>query len=181
MIGLRKKHIKIDGYNFDSVDKSCMLLISDFNLEDDTMLNNKQISNLYSKVKAFIEHSVTNRISEEEEKNREGYEFAELIKEKISQITKFKVYIISNKDISERVKSIKKEDIYGVPVELNVWDIPRLYNLVKANMAKENIEIDFNDFEIKGLNSILAVDCENQNYKSYLTVIPGDILAKIYI
>lgn len=68
MIGLRKKHIKIDGYNFDSVDKSCMLLISDFNLEDDTMLNNKQISNLYSKVKAFIEHSVTNRISEEEEK-----------------------------------------------------------------------------------------------------------------
>lgn len=180
--GPRKKSIQIDGYYFDEVDRSCILLISDLNISEkiETITNTK-INNLYSKMKAFIDNSITGYISKHCEESSSGYGLAQLIRERLNEITKFKLYIISDSMISNRVKSIKKDDIDGIPVDLNVWDISRLFNVVKSNMSKESIEIDFTESTEYGLPCILATDYKGENYKSYLTVIPGNILADLYI
>ncbi len=180
--GSRNKSIQIDGYHFDEVDKSCILLISDLNINDTLeTITNTRINNLYSKMKAFIDNAISGYICKHCEESSNGYGLAQRIKDKIKEIMKFKLYIISDSIISDRVKSIKKDDISGIPVELNVWDISRLYNIVKSNMAKESIEIDFTKFTNYGLPCILAIDCKKENYKSYLTAIPGNILADLYI
>lgn len=182
MVGARKKQIQIDGYNFDKVDKSCTLLISDFSYSDEmTTMTNTQINKLYSKLKAFIEHAISGYICKNCEESSNGYGVAELIRSQIKDIMKFRLYIISDRVISDRVKSINKDDINGIPVELNVWDIGRLYNIAQSNMARESIEIDFTQITKQGLPCILATDCVTENYKSYLTVIPGDVLANLYI
>ena len=182
IIGSRKKPIQIDGYNFNNVDKSCILLISDFSHSNEmTKINTADINKLYSKLKAFIEHSINGYICKNCEESSYGYGVAEQIQGQIKDIMKFRLYIISDRIISDRVKSIKKEDIHGIPVELNVWDIGRLYNVVQSNMARESIEIDFKQLTKQGLPCILATDCKSENYKSYLTVIPGDVLANLYI
>ncbi|WP_290454791.1 hypothetical protein, partial [Romboutsia ilealis] len=142
--GPRNKIIQIDGYHFDEVDKSCILLISDLNVDEKTQtITNTKINNLYSKMKAFIDNSLSGYICKNCEESSNGYGLAQLIKDKVKDIMKFKLYIISDSIISDRVKSINKDDIGGIPVELNVWDITRLYNIVKSNMTKESIEIDF--------------------------------------
>ncbi|MGL5755381.1 MAG: AIPR family protein [Paraclostridium sp.] len=182
MVGARKKQIQIDGYSFDKVDKSCILLISDFSyLDEMTTITNIQINKLHSKLKAFIEHAISGYICKNCEESSNGYGVAELIQSQIKDIMKFRIYIISDRVISNSIKSIKKEDINGIPVEVNVWDIGRLYNIAQSNMTRESIEIDFTQITKQGLPCILATDCKVENYKSYLTVIPGDVLANLYI
>ena len=182
MSGIRKKHIQIDGYRFDEVDNSCILLISDFSNSDEMLtITNTQINKLYSKMKGFIEHSINGYICNNCEESSSGYDLAEKIKNDIKSIMKFKLYIISDSKISDRIKNIKKDDIKGIPVELNVWDISRLYNIANSTSVKESIEIDFTNLMKKGLPCILATESKKNNYKSYLTAIPGNILADLYI
>ena len=180
--GFRGKMIQIDGYTFDSVDKSFSLFISDYDYSDEIeTITNTDINKLSSKMEGFIEQSISGYIEKNFEPSTQGYEVALLLKDMLKDISKFKLYIISNRIISDRVKVIDKNAINDIKVELNVWDIKRLYNIAKSDMNKESIEIDLNEFGINGLPCIQAVECTNSNYKSYLTAIPGNILADIYI
>ncbi len=181
-IGKRNKKIQIDGYTFDDVDKSCIILISDFSNEDElSTINNKEIEKLYLRMEAFVENSMSGYISSKCEESSEGYNFSKILEEKQNEIYKFKFYIISDRLLSDRVKAISKKDIHGKSVELNVWDISRIYDLAKSKMKKESIEIDLKEYLPNGLPCILAVDCKKEQYESYLTAIPGDVLAELYI
>lgn len=179
--GMYGRIIQIDGYNFDEADKSFSLFISEYEYEKTSNLIKSEIDALYEKMKAFVTNSINGYINENFEPSSDGYGVASLIREKLNEISKFRFYIFSNRTMSDRVKSIEKKEISGIPVELNVWDIRRIYDIHKSNMAKEPIEIDFTQLDIEGLPCIEAVNCKSNNYKSYLTAIPGDILANIYI
>lgn len=177
--GIKGKIIQIDGYNFDEADKSFSIFISEYEYENN--LTKTEIDKIYSKMQAFVIHSINGYINENFEPSSDGYGVASLIREKLNEISKFRFYIFSNRVMSDKIKSIEKKEISNIPVELNVWDIRRIYDIHKSNMAKEPIEIDFSEFKIDGLPCIEVVNCELRNYKSYLAAIPGDVLANIYI
>lgn len=181
-VGKSRRKIQIDGFSIDEVDKSCILLISDFtnSIELET-INNSEIDKLYSRMEAFVKNSLNGYISEKCEESSAGYGFAREIEGRIDEITKFRFYIITDKILSDRIKSINKKHISGKEVELNIWDIARLYNLAKSKMQKESIEINLAEYMGEGLPCILAVDYQKEQYKSYLTAIPGNVLANLYI
>ncbi len=181
-IGKSRKRIQIDGFSFDEVDKTCILFITDFtNSNELRTITNTEIDKLYSRVEAFVVNSLNGYIAENCEESSEAYGFSREISERIDEIIKFRFYILTDKVLSDRVKSISKKDIYKKPVELAIWDMSRLYNLAKSKMQKESIEIDITQYIQDGLPSILAVDCEKEQYQSYLTAIPGNVLAELYI
>lgn len=180
--GYKNKNIQIDGYSYDEVDGSFSLFINDYiNSSELETLNNTDIKKLYSKMISFIEQSLSRYIIENCEPSSQGYGVALQILELIEYINKFKLYIITNKELSNKVKVIKEEEINGKPVEVNVWDIKRLYNIAESNMSKETIEINLSEFGVNELPCIKAVDCKAESYKSYLTAVPGNLLADIYI
>lgn len=176
------KKIQIDGFSFDEIDKSCILLISDFtNNNDLTTIVNSDIDKLYSKLEGFVENSINGYICDKCEESSEGYGFSKEIRDRLNEITKFKFYIITDKILSNAVKNINNKSIFNKDVYVNIWDISRLYNLARSKMQKESIEIKLNEYMNEGLPCILAVDYEKENYRSYLTAIPGDVLASLYI
>ncbi len=180
--GNKNRKMQIDGFAFDEVDKSCILAIADFTNQDEVMsITNSEIDRLYGRLEAYVNHSLNGFIRLKCEESSEGYGFARIIEDKIDKITKFKFYILTDKVLSDRVKAIKTKPIEGKRVEVYVWDLNRFYNLVKSKMQKEEIEIDFTDYMDEGLPSILAVDCKEEQYKSYLTAVPGNVLADLYI
>lgn len=180
--GKNRRKIQIDGFTFDEVDKTCVILISDFTNDNELItMNSSEIDKLYSRMESFIKNSVNGYIREKCEESTEGYGFARIIEERISEILKFRFYIITDKILSDRIKFIKKEPILNKPVELNIWDISRLYNIAKSKMKKESISISLDEYVKGGLPCILAVDYEEERYKSYLTAIPGNVLANLYI
>ncbi|TGY41127.1 hypothetical protein E5347_13225 [Clostridium sartagoforme] len=180
--GNRNRKMQIDGFTYDEADESCILAITDFTNSDDLIpINNGEIEKLYGRLETYVIHALNGFIRTRCEESSEGYGFARTIEERIDRITKFKFYILTDKVLSNRVKTIKTNPIEGKDVEVNVWDLTRFYNLVKSKMQKEAIEINICDYMDHGLPSILAVDCKEEKYKSYLTAVPGNVLADLYI
>lgn len=180
-IGERNRKIMMDGYYFDPFDKSCVILLSNFNDSPEiATLTATEINKLYDNMRYLVEASINGYITSKGfEESSSGYAFAKEIENRIQNIVKFRFYIITNKQLSTRVKNIKKENLANKPVELNVWDISRLYSIYTSSLGKESIEIDFSQMLDKGLSCVKAT--ENENYSSYLAVIPGDVLAQLYL
>lgn len=180
--GQRNKKMQIDGYNFDSVDNSCCIVICDFtNQLELKTITNTDIDILYRKMQTYIEHSVSEYIIDNYEESCPGFELSYKIKKELHKIPKFRFMILTDKVISKRIKSLKKGDIFGKPVELNVWDLSRLFDIEQSSMGKEEISIEFQKYGISGLLAVVGVKSRLERYSSYLTSISGNVLADIYL
>lgn len=177
--GSRGKKMTMDGFYYDEYDKSMVILYTDFsNLDETTTLINSDIDKIYSNMRNLVEACEDGYILDNDfEESSAGYELATIIKLKKEEILKYRFYIITDKIISNRVKNLKKEKIGSKIVDLNIWDMGRLFNLYSSSQIKESIDIVF-DEEDK-LNCINAVN--EDIYKAYLAIIPGNVLAKLYI
>lgn len=180
-IGERNRKIQMDGYYFDPYDKSCVVLISDFsNNEEIKTLTATEIDKLYGNMRNLIEACISGYIVKKGfEESSNGYALAKDLENELNELTKFRFYIITNKKLSSRIKNIKKDNISNKPVELNVWDITRLYSVFTSKLGKESIEIDFLKSMENGISCVKATN--NEEYTSYLAVIPGEILAELYL
>ena len=78
-------------------------------------------------------------------------------------------------------KKIKKEFFDGRPLEIDLWDIERFYSL-ESSSSNEPVVIDFEeDFNSHGIPCIKCDIGDNLGYSAYIGVIPGKLLADIYV
>lgn len=187
--GRRNRYMQIDGYCFDEIEKSMTLFIYDFedSLTPSTLINT-QIDTLYKRLLNFLDEVCNGDISDYCDESDTVIELADYLKSRINaeessdqEILKIKFYIITNKRLSAQVKKLKKGDFNGRPVELNIWHIERFYEIKKSH-ENETIFIDFqNDFNAQGVPCIKGDIGEDLEYEAYIAIIPGKLLADIYI
>lgn len=187
--GRRNRTMQIDGYAFDETDKSLILFIYDFEDTDKPgNLINSQIETLYKRLLAFLDESCNGNISEYCDDSDDTILLSKLIRKRINAddispdiLLKVKFYIITNKYLSSQVKKLKQEDFNDKPVEVIIWNLERFYELEEAG-NNEPIYIDIkNEFNSKGIPCIEGKVGENLGYKAYIAIIPGKLLAEIYI
>lgn len=182
-VGRKNTKMMIDGYAFDAVDKSCVLLISDFSNNDEIeTLTPSDIDRLYNRMRYLVEASLDGFIVDSGfEESSSGFMFATEAKRMFDngEIAKFRFYILTDKRLSERVKNIKKDPISGKRVDLNAWDINRFYSLFSSSQGKEEIEIDASAIVGGGIPYVSAT--KGEDYSAYLAVVPGQFLADIYL
>lgn len=70
------------------------------------------------------------------------------------------------------------ETVDGIRISYHVWDIERLYRSLSSGEVRESIEIDLTTFG-KPVYCLPMID-KNSVYHTYLAILPGEILAKIY-
>ncbi len=182
-VGRRNAKMMIDGYAFDAVDKSCVLLLSDFSNSDQVeTLTSTDIDRLYNNMRYLVEAALDGYIIDNKfEESTSGYMFATEARRLANNgdISKFRFYILTDKKLSDRVKNIKKESIDGKRVELNAWDASRFFSLFVSSQGKEEIEIDTSITEGGGIPYVGATEADD--YSAYLAVVPGSFLAEIYL
>ncbi|MEI6755403.1 MAG: AIPR family protein [bacterium] len=182
-IGPNRTKLMVDGYAFDVVDKSCVLLLSDFSNSGDLQtLTRTDIDRLYNNMRNLLEASLNGYIvANKFEESSIGYTFAVEAKRLFDngEISKFRFYILTDKKLSETVKNIRKEPINGKSVDLNAWDINRFYHLFTSTQGKEEIEIDASTLLGGGIPYVSAT--KGEDYSAYLAVVPGQFLADIYL
>ncbi len=182
-IGPNRTKLIVDGYAFDAVDKSCVLLLSDYSNSDEVQtLTRTDIDRLYNNMRNLLEAAISGYIvSNKFEESSIGYTFAVEAKRlfDIGEISKFRFYILTDKKLSETVKNIRKDPINGKTVDLNAWDINRFYQLFTSTQGKEEIEIDVSTLPGGGIPYVSAA--KGEDYSAHLAVVPGQFLADIYL
>jgi hypothetical protein len=177
-VGNYNRKMTMDGFYYDSYDKSMVILYSDFSNSDDIVfLFKSDIDKDYSCMRHLVEACENDFILNNGfEESSAGYELATIIKSKKDEIIKYRFYIITDKVLNIKGKNLKQEKINSKIVDLNIWDMKRLYNLYLSSQMKESIDIFFDDDDLKCINAV-----NEDTYKAYLAVIPGDKLADMYI
>ncbi len=208
--GITRKNanMMIDGYAIDETDGSCCVFIVDYRgpFESDKILSD-DITKLFARLRYFVDESLKYELYQELEESTEAFEFSRMLYYDNNTITKFRFYLLTDAFNKQRTKNIKDNEVAGKKVELNVWDINRIFDIVSSKTQKESVEIVLHELGYKGIPCVKAVeyadvvadievmpkyddiideeeDGKPENiitYSSYLAVVPGQVLNDLYL
>lgn len=203
----RNGNMAIHGYSMDETDGSCCILLADYHgpNQDDSVVG-KDINASFKKMRLFVEEAIKHELYDEMHGSEQAIDFARDLFYDSDNITKYRFYLLTDAYNQQKTKTMKDDKIGDKTVELNVWDITRLYDLVCSSTQKESVEIRLSDFGYEGIPCVKAVDYvdviadidvvpkydTNTNdsdgkpenivtYSSYLAVVPGQVLNDLYL
>ena len=207
----RNALMRIDGYAIDEMDGSWSLFIVDYRGPyEEEAIRAEDINTLFRRIRYFIDEATKRELYLELEDSTEAYEFASRLYHEQNQITKFKFYLLTDAYNRQRAKNMKDAEVAGKKVELHVWDVNRIFDVVNSKTQKESINIVLSEFGFEGIPCVKAVDYHNiiadievapkydddlvgaesdedsqpENkitYSSYLAVVPGQVLNDLYL
>lgn len=175
----KRKKYRIDGYAYDEFDDVMNIIVADYSGIETRTLTMSAVNQAVSRAAVFIDAALNSDLGDDVDISNSASDLIDQLKKCQKEIRRYRIFLFTDADMSKRIKNVDSEDFEGVPVEVQVWDLNRLFEICTVP-ENENIEINFKDFGIEGIPCIEANVGENQKYKSYLGVIPGEILAEIY-
>lgn len=170
---------RVDGYWFDD-EGALSLFVADFEFRGGVeTLTQTEVTSALKRSSNFFLACVDKGLYRELEETSVEYGLARQIADRAESIQKVNIFLVSERRLSDRVKSLDEKVLAGRPVSYHVWDLDRLYRQRLASGQREPLEIDFVEMFGRGLPCLKA-PLGSDDYKSYLTVIPGRILADLY-
>lgn len=182
----RNRNLGFHAYAYGQADSTIQLLISDFiDSNDAGSLTNEDIRTLYNKMQYFIQDAAEGVIAKAaSDESDQIIDIANEFRQKIgtmekTEITAFRFFIVTNKTLSNRVKSLEQEKLLGRPSILQVWTLERFYDNFRSSQS-ERIVIDCKDFGVDGIQCLKANITQSNQFDSYMGIVPGLMLANLF-
>lgn len=176
-LGKYGRKIQINGYDFNELDECLSLFITpSLSYFEDGPLTPSEAEKIFARARSFIEDA--DYIIANGEPAAPGYGLATDIKQKYKYIRKYRIYLITDMIMSQRIKELKAPDLNGKHVEYQIWDMGRLFQLEKSSTGKEDIIINLKDYSAIGIPCLSASSTDD--YEAYLCNISGTLLAELY-
>lgn len=172
------KNMKIDGYSWNPLEKTLNAIITDYDdFEDIHAITKKNLTTIGKKVTKFLENIDDPKFLESLEESTDRV-IAQSMSIHLPQTLKFRVVILSTRKLGSRVKKLEIDEVRNAPTSIEIWDLERLQVLNEAGTENEPFSIDF--IEICNGLSNLPANIKNINVQTYLCVMPGAVLNRIY-
>lgn len=176
----RRLRLRVDGYSFDESDCSWKLLIAHYlDGPQAATLTQTEATTLFSRLRAFISEAMSGLLHPELENSSPAYALASNIFQNRQLVTRFRLFLITDAQLSSRVKDWPGEKVNEVPIEFHIWDVARFHRAFESSTGRDELEINFHEFLQKGVPCLEASQASGE-YKAYLCVLPATILADLY-
>ena len=175
--------IQVDGYGGDPRDAAGVLtlIISDFDESTTpTNLTATEMKAVFNRPVNFLKKAMDAGWRTALEETAPGFGLADLIARRWAEIKKVRLFLLSNRKLSERVDGHQSGEIDGRPVTHSVWDIRRLHRFTTSGQEREDLDIDFEAEFGGGLPLLRAHATAGGDCESYLAAVPGSVLGAIY-
>lgn len=177
-----RKDARVDGYAGDprDADGVLTLIICDFQSAAELgRLGSGDIALIFERLVCFIRQVREPAFRAALEESSPVFGLADMIAARWSSLTKIRLMLFTNRELSARVDGIKAGEIDDVEATYNVWDIARLHRLVMSGRAQEERDIDL-VADFGGAIPALPANLGNSTYDAFIMVVPGRQLAAIY-
>ena len=171
---------RVDGYVLNELDNTMSLIIADYGVAREGNLTIPAAKQLFNQLMLFVEESINSSLYKEIEISTPCSDLVDLLRTNASKIRKYGLFILTDGDMSATIKTIDIDDYNGIPVEGQIWDIDRLFRVCCSESGRQIIEIDFTEYCDEGIPCIEASSAATNQYRCYLGVIHGGVLADIY-
>lgn len=178
--GKGNKKYRVDGYALDEFDYTMNLIIADYDGTESRVLAKTGIKQNINRLSYFVDQAYNSSLYKEIEMSTPCSDLVDLLRTNKERIRKYRIMIFTDADLSDSVKILANIEIEGIQAECQIWDIERLFRVCSSDTGRETIEINFKDYTSDGIPCLEASYTESSEYKSYLCIIPGQLLANIY-
>lgn len=110
------------------------------------------------------------------EESSPEFDMAQTINHRWNNFGKIRIFLFT--DGRSTFTSLEPEDLNGIPVVYELWDIERIRRLATSGRQEEPITLDLREFGTP-IPCLPALG-NNSDYRCLLAVIPGHLLADIY-
>ncbi len=172
---------QVDGFAIDHEQAELCLAICDFRASEEVeSLVQSQIDASFRRLERFYELAQRDEFIRSLEETGFGFQCAFPIHEAANQIRRVRLFLFTNARLAARKKSIESREIAGRTLTYNLLDITRYSEIESSRGGLEDFEVD-----IREMNDGKPVPClmagkTGDDAKSYLLVLPGELLAKIH-
>lgn len=175
------KTLRVDGYAGDPVhDGELTVIVSDFTAEDPPpTITRRDLDAQLRRGRSFIAHALDAEWRSRLNESSPGAQLAALIAASWRHVNAIRILLITNRPLSERVKTIDSDSLDGRPVTHLVWDLTRIRELRQSGSAREPIAIDLLEEFKRGIPA-LKVATRDELYEGYLAAVNGRMLADIF-
>ncbi|HVS91375.1 MAG TPA: AIPR family protein [Mucilaginibacter sp.] len=170
-----KKGLEVSGFDFDEERKILTLLNHQFFQEDDIQtLTKNLIDTKLNRLKTFFEKCLQGLFKSIEETS-EAYSMAYSIYRYFekSQIQKVRLMVLTDGKATRNLAELPTENYGKITFEFRVIDVEYLHKIYESQAGSAVFEVDVD-------LPCLKINDETNSYQSYLTVINGNLLFKIY-
>lgn len=174
------KKMEILGYGLDEADESLNILVGAYSKTGNQTLPKSEIAKLIEAGKAFVEASISGWIERNLEPSSYEAEDAFAIADFAKKAKSYRFRLISNKVMSDRIKTIPNQEVGGLPASFDIWDLNRTQELISSSTGREDFTIDFTQWLPNGLLALVGDSGSTITGDTYLATIPGHILADIF-
>lgn len=174
--------IRVDGYGGDPIlnGGTLNLIIADFNQSMDvSRLVKTEMDAIFQRLLKFLQKTLDTKWRNQLEETRRGFGLADLITQRWARTFKVRMFLISNRELSSRVDGRDAGELDGRPITYSVWDLKRLHRFATVGHGREEIAVEL-EKDFGGGIPLLPAHLSSDDYESYLAVVPGEMLAKIY-
>lgn len=174
-----QRGMRVDGYWFND-EGALDLFVADYDSRAElATLTRTEVEAVFKRVINYFEASKQKALYRDLEEISPEYDLARQIADRNDLITKVNFYLVSERALSGRLQSLDDNSVAGIPATYHIWDITRLYRQRSSRGHKEALDINFPDMFGAGV-SCLPAHLGSDSYKSFLVVIPADILSGLY-
>ncbi len=175
--------IRVDGYGGDPAEDDSdtfSLLISDFHPSADVgRLIGSEMNTIFRRLSNFLRHALDRKWRDALEETSPAFGLADLLSKRWNGIGRVRLFLITNRALSERVDGREADELDGRTVTYSVWDIGRLYRQATVGHGREDIDVDLAG-SFGGPLPMLPAQQPEADHESYLAIMPGQVLAAIY-
>ena len=182
-LGPPGRGIRVDGYGGDPrLDDSdtLSLVILDFQPAPEVgRLTGTEMNAIFRRLGNFLRHALDRTWRDALEETSPAFGLADLVASRWHRIGRVRLFLITNRALSERVDGRAADEHDGRTVTYSVWDIRRLYRQATSGHGREDIQIDLEE-DFGGPIAVLPAQQQDAPHESYLAIVPGPVLADIY-
>ncbi|OCQ42323.1 abortive phage infection protein [Aeromonas veronii] len=173
----KSRGMQLNGYNVNQ-DEDCLdIFISVFNQQTPPVTVTKaQCQAAFRQAETCLYKGLTGFHSTLEESS-ESYDAFQRIHDLKDSLVSCRIFLLTDGIVNQ--DAFHSGESGDISVTLHVWDATRLYRLASSGRQFEPIEINFPEEFGQNIPCLSLAD-PLSDYKGYLAVIPGEILAGIY-
>lgn len=181
-VGRSNRKLRVDGYVYDEFDNTINLIISDYTGEEKREpVTKSSATPFFERLLYFVQEAYETRLYKEVEISTPAADLIDFLRLNREKFRKYRLILITDALSGSRLTDYEEKTFLGLPVICQIWGIDRVYRICCSDMGRQNIEIDFKSYTGgNGIPCIAASSANNDDYKSYLCIIPGSTLADIY-
>ncbi|MGE4048152.1 MAG: AIPR family protein [Acetobacteraceae bacterium] len=183
LTGQRSRRLEVDAFAFDDADESLHLFVAvrDGGAKPPPAMTLTEARDQgFGRLLGVFEQARDGWLAANIEESRPLWALARRVQTE-GKPAALRLHVLTDRPTSERLREIKGDRTReGIPVTFQIWDVTRLKRIHEARSVRDDLFVDLSALPGGGLAALPAA-VGASDYDAFLAVVPGEILADIYI